>query len=388
MKYRRLWQIHSFFKNLPFLSLEGIFQKNLIKEVHIMINEQAKKTYRTQPPYGTVMSIPDLQATITQKQRNYALTFHKEGELYLALINSKYWGKLQVENKKIYLDDEIHSEIYEDMFEDYTYRGGENYTKIPYDKYDLNILRTFYTIILNEYDEVGYDESKHQTPLPIKIYVPNLLFALGRKQNQSQAQIEALISSIKRYNDIIGVHVFGNDSNYTYFEYYKIIDSFCYDLNANIISFTSPYLEHVVTYLHACSVVEATNKKAKTPTPYHARLIRTSIASCRNKSAIENVNIIVTLFAQTGQKKEPHIKLFRMIERNPLLYTSFHACKSSNKKRLCDDVFSETWSLLRKETDICTHYPDKVIYPPEHQIDYGPWRLPQEYKLTFPVVKK
>ena len=87
-----------------------------------------------------------------------------------------------------------------------------------------------------------------------------------------------------------------------------------YDAAKNTISFSSPYLNHIVKTIYNASLVRDKNgnfKKCKSSkqivSPSHSYLIKSSIAKERNKVAVENVRNIVQLIEQAGSKGTPRI---------------------------------------------------------------------------------
>ena len=94
----------------------------------------------------------------------------------------------------------------------------------------------------------------------------------------------------------------------------------------------------------------------------HSYLVHSSITKQRNKAAVENVNIIVTLIEQAGDNI-PRIKASTIIERNPQLQQRLETVK--NKTDLLKTTFTKTWELLRTETDLLTTYKDIELPDPK-----------------------
>lgn len=96
--------------------------------------------------------------------------------------------------------------------------------------------------------------------------------------------------------------------------------------------------------------------------PTHSFMAKASIVKERNKTAIENVLIIVQLIEQCGNQ-EPHISALTMIERNPLLEQRL--MQSKNKTTLLKRTFETTWRILREQTYLTERYQDIVLPDPD-----------------------
>ena len=90
-------------------------------------------------------------------------------------------------------------------------------------------------------------------------------------------------------------------------------------------------------------------------------MTKASIVKERNKTAIENVLIIVQLIEQCGNQ-EPHISAQTIIERNPLLEKRLQQTK--NKTTLLKRTFETTWRILREQTYLTERYQDIVLPDP------------------------
>ena len=91
--------------------------------------------------------------------------------------------------------------------------------------------------------------------------------------------------------------------------------------------------------------------------PSHSYLINADIVKERNKAAVENVIIIVTLIEQAGDNV-PRIKASTIIERNPQLKERLEATANEHKAQFLKRVFSKTWELLRTRTKLTEVYED------------------------------
>ena len=96
--------------------------------------------------------------------------------------------------------------------------------------------------------------------------------------------------------------------------------------------------------------------------PTHSFLVKTSIVKERNKTAVENVMIIVQLIEQCGDQT-PHISAKTLIERNPLLEQRMAQAK--NRTTLLKRTFETTWRILREQTYLLDRYVDIALPDPD-----------------------
>ncbi len=338
--------------------------------------------YRKKPDDGTFLNLPDKQATITMKPFTTAISFDHEGDAYLEPLNTKFVDKLKFQNDKLY---------FEGQWQELSEADIQNIvTKEYFNNIDLSILRTIYSAILKEYERANYKK----TSLNIVLYVPDLLRSLGKKSNQSQQQIKALIKDINQYKNVVGV-IKKKNGNKVYKNYYALLNFNYYEQEYNTISLNAPYLEYIVKYIYELSIRKDKDgkprftKSGKTLTlPTHSYLIKSEIAKECNHTAIENVNIIVTLIEQAG-KGTPHISAQTILERNPLLQQRLKECLPKNRQRILNTTFKKTWELLHTMTLLEDTYleislPDpKVLtsYPKLKELDKTVFKFSHKGKV-------
>ncbi len=162
-----------------------------------------------------------------------------------------------------------------------------------------------------------------------------------------------------------------------------------YDESTNLISFSSPYLNHIVETIYNASLDRDKNGNLKKYhsgrqilNPSHSYLIKSSIAKERNKAAVENVTIIVKLIEQAGDKGTPHIKASKIIERNEALKMRLNAHK--NPSLLLKRIFEKTWELLRNETRLFEVYDGILLPDPKDAKNIPTARNLNEITFSFP----
>lgn len=348
---------------------------------NVSFNNIKKETHRTRPEESSVLKLPNRQATITIKPYTTAISFCQNGNAYLELLQKEFVGKLKVHNEKIYSEGQL-QELSEAEIQNLT-------TKSYIDTIDLDMLRTFYSVILQEYEKSEYQKINAN----IVLYVPELLAILGKKSNKSQEQIQELIKDINQYKNIVGVFK-KNNGKRVYKNYYSLLNFNFYDEEHNTISFNSPYLEYITKYLYQISIrkdAKGNPKFTKTGKPItiatHSYLIKSEIAKERNRTAVENVNIIVTLIEQAG-KSTPHISAKTIVERNPLLKQRLEESQPRNRQQVLDRAFKKTWELLHTMTVIEDSYPGIQLPDPKNPANYPRYKLLDKTVFEFPHTGK
>ena len=344
---------------------------------NVSFNNKKKESHRTRPEESSVLKLPNRQATITMKPYTTAISFCQEGNAYLELLQKEFVGKLKIHNEKIYSEGQL-QELSEAEIQTIT-------TKSYIDTIDLDMLRTFYSVILREYEKNEYQKIDSD----IVLYVPELLAILGKKSNKSQNQINELINDINQYKNIVGVFKRNNGTR-IYKKYYSLLNFNFYDEEYNTISFKAPYLEYIIKYLYQASFLKdakGNTKLNKTGKPItiatHSYLIKSEIAKERNQTAVENVNIIVTLIEQAG-KGIPHISAKTIVERNPLLKLRLEESQPRNRQQVLDRAFKKTWELLHTMTVIEDAYPGIQLPDPQNPANCPRYKLLDKTVFEFP----
>ena len=339
--------------------------------------------YRTAPLNVTTTDLPDRQATITAKPYSSAMSFHHDGMAYLEPLSPEKTDTFIIRDGQLYLGDGIRQLSDTDMQTLTT----DNYI----DVIDLDLLRTLYSIMLKEYERNECEPPKES----IVLYVPQLFEALGKKRNQSQEQIKALIAEINKFKNVLGVcrevSVAGRPPRCSY---YALINFNYYNAGDNTISFSAPYLIHVITKIREYSLRRDKNgkvcasKSGKPKTlPTHSYLIKSAIAAERNECAVENVNIIVRLIEQAGNSV-PHIKAMTIVERNPILKQRLSECIPRCRQQLLDRTFKKTWELLRTMTYLEETYPGIQLPDPAEKSNLPKLKELSCTTFSFPHVGK
>jgi hypothetical protein len=176
---------------------------------------------------------------------------------------------------------------------------------------------------------------------------------MGRKPNLDQDRINKLIADIKAFVDLIGI-IYINEHK----KELKVLKNVEYNETANTVSFNAPYLYELIEQIHEQSI----DKKTKKTQASHSYLINAVICKEKNKAAVENIYIIITLIECAGLCT-PSISAQTIFNRNLLLSNTLNAMldeerqsrangkplSKHNKQRVINTTFSKTWKLLSSD---------------------------------------
>lgn len=322
--------------------------------LHIFEIKNKRRTKDGAVDAGAIEDIPTALAIPTATGYSYGLSLYNDDTTKAHLLKMNTDG-LKFSNGRLFFEHLQVSEV-----ELQNLQTGAGIQEI-----DLAKLRIFYSIILNDFEKSGRKELK---PV-ISVYLPDLAEFLGGPRNLDKQHIGIIIDKIKSYHNITGVlHIMRNGRPDK--SYYQVLNFEKYDAKTNIITFSSPYMNYLIQEIYKVSVRK--NKKTGTTMykkngdpqllPSHSYLVHGDIAKERNKAAVENVFLIVTLIEQAGDNI-PRIAASTLVERNPQLRDRVK--ESGNVRRLLQRTFSKTWELLRDKTDLQEVYQDIKLPAPD-----------------------
>ena len=271
--------------------------------------------YLTRGRAGEIVTmLPSIIATPTLPGWENGVSLHQQGHAYLQPTMPLDVDSLNFHNGKLYFEGKAFSEATLESIK----------TKEGIEKIDLPLLRFYYSIILEQfYDKLrkgGKLEEVLTTSSTIKLYLPDLVKRLGEYGHFDKDKTDEMLKKTLSFHNIIGI-IHGPNGNHP--SYFPVLIFTGFEGGTNTISFESPYLSYLVKEIYGASIRR--NKRGqpqlkKNGTPAlmanHSYLIKASIASERNKAAIDNVSIIVTTIEQAGDNA-PHISAQTIIERNP-----------------------------------------------------------------------
>lgn len=320
-----------------------------------------KRNYRTKAKAGVDYDeLPKIIPSPSLPGYQYAISLHQDGEAFLQPVVSV--DNLVFDNGVMYFKTaEAHrglQELTEATLQDIK-------TKEKIEELDLPLLRSFYGIILKEFENTGYTRAEKV----ISLYAPDLAEYLGLGRNISEANISSLVEKAKAFHNILGT-VFLERNGRRRASYFPVLNFEGYNATTNTISFSSPYFNMIIDKL--CDVATRRDKRGNPVlksdgTPQlkarNSYLVRSAISKERNKAAVENVFIICTVIEQAG-KNVPNISAREIINRNPQLKRRLET--STKPNALLKKTFEKTWELLDKATILRDRYKNIQLPDPKN----------------------
>jgi hypothetical protein len=333
-----------------------------IKNRDAITAQVGKKPLRTSGRAGDVITdFPNKSVVPSLPGYEYATGLYQNGNAYLQPLTST--DGLRFQDGKMFFEEANVAGLKVGLKSISEAELQNMKTKEGIESLDLPLLRCFYSIILNEFEKTGYKTLKEV----VRIYAPDLAAFLGDKRNMGKPVIYATIDNAKKFHNIIGIikdPAFPNRIP----SMYPVLNFEGYDEKNNTISFSSPYMNHIIKEIYRVSIVKDKNglpalnkKKEPKHEPAHNYLVKSSIAKERNKNAVENVYIITNTILQAG-KATPHIAASLIVERNPQLKQAYRA--SANPRQLLKRVFTKTLELLYTQTTLLDDYVEMEIPSP------------------------
>lgn len=331
--------------------------KKQIYEEKIQGEPQRKKdAYRTKAKAGTVYrNVPDNLAIATFPGYQHSMSLYQNGNAYLQPLTST--DGLKFQNGLMYFAGKQMRRVSEVELQNMkTKEGIENI--------DLALLRVFYSIILSAFEATNCKTLKPN----ITLFVPDLAEFLGLQRNLNKQDLARVISKTQQFHNIVGVMHETRNGKPTQ-SLYQVLNFESYDDKKNTITFSSPYMNHVIETVYNIAI-----RRDKKGAPRlksngepmrlvsHSYLVKSEISKERNKTAVENVIIITTLIEQAGENV-PRIKASTIIERNPQLQQRLE--NSTNKRQFLKRTFEKTWELLRTKTRLQEVYKNIQLPDPK-----------------------
>ena len=329
------------------------------------------KSYRTKAiaeKNGNLTQCPEQLALSTLSDYQNSLSFHQEGKAYMQHLTINTDG-LRFENGEMFFAGDLEPISTVELQDMRTNEGIE--------EIDIPLLTVYYSIIIMKYQErlkkgeaIGDVTSQITT-----VYAPDLAKTIGMIPTEEdgglhRSDIVKIMEKMRKFHNILGImHITRNGKPDE--SYFPVLNFEGYNSENNTISFFSPYLIYVVRKIFS----EATEKdKRGNPklkkngllmlSPHHSFLVKSTIATERNKAAVENVMIIVKVIEQAGSNGTPHIKASTIVERNEALKQRLS--KNAKPARLLARVFKRTWELLRDQTTLLETYEELELPDPDN----------------------
>lgn len=323
--------------------------------------EPEKKSYRTKAKATeSINNLPPNLAIITNEQYRDSLSLKQGGGAYLQPLAST--DGLMFDGKNLSFQGFPASEA--------TLREINKDKNVEIDSIDLPLLRTFYSIILTDFET--NTKKFGVVNEVVTVYVPDLASLLGKKRNISKNDIKTIIEKTSSFQTIYGILKDPNRPN-GIGTAVPLLVWLGYKEETNTIQFASPYMTELIRRIYNVSIRK--NKKGlpklkKDGSPLleasHSYLIKSSIVKERNKKAVEIVIAVVTTIEQAGNNT-PHLKAKTIIKRIPQLQKAYNkATTTSNKNTVLSRSFKKAWELLETQTNLREKYPTIILPDPQN----------------------
>lgn len=310
------------------------------------------KTLRTVARAGEVQRITsDRLAIPTADNFLNALSLYEQGQAYLSVMRM---DGLTFDSGRLYFEDGRARAVSEMELQDLK-------TKESIENINLPFLQFYYSQLFSEWEKAVLDQAtdgvERTIPKITRFYLPDIARARGLSSNAGRESIEAIKNDIAAFHNVVGVF---KVDGYKSPSYYPVLNFEGYDTETNTISISSPYLLHIVEEIYRISVRRYKDgtprlKKNGTPLqkPVNSYLIHSDIQKERNKTAVQNVILLVQGIEKCGENTYT-IKASTLIKRNPVFMEQLK--NNKNKNRLLERVFTKTWELLRNKTSLLDKY--------------------------------
>ena len=326
-----------------------------------------KRQYRTRANAGDVADIPAQIALPSQKPYIHALHLTNPEGIYQLTVNISDEIKSRCRNCNSSFTVIDESSVFKDL---------SNNRIVDVKDIDLTFLAIFYSIDygviqkkieasheFSEVDILGYGAS---------IYVPDLMKKIHPgSSNPNDKQIAALIKKMRSYEDIYGLYPVKQLPGKVGIAAVMKFNE--YDPKCNIIRFSTPYFNRVIY-----NILDEYGKKNKhkklcfnmyTGTiqpskPIHSYLVKASIFSCKNTTAIDIVMIVCVIISRCGGKNhKPHASARFIIGQLPKLQQCLNEISSNtNRDRRLRTAFLKAWELLETHTLLKETYKN-IVFP-------------------------
>lgn len=303
-----------------------------------VVNE-GKKRYRTKAraiEEGAIEYVPDLLSIPTAKgfENALSLSVRGTGSAFIQPLSASTLENIRFENGVMYV--EGYKEISEAEIKNFLTN------EIP-ESMDLPLLMLYYSIILSQIEQKGHAFFRDGDIITVPIQTLAKAMGIGYKLNKTDA--ERIVKRTQSFHSLMGV-IKGADGKSSP-SVYPVLNFEGYNGEANTISFSSPYLNHL------SRTVMGIARSAKLHHDVHMRIIKSSVAKAgKNEMAYKNVEIIASGITRAGKKVNPYrIKLSTLIGKNELLKNALER-DPKHKTQTLKRVFTKTLEMLRDDTKI------------------------------------
>lgn len=320
---------------------------------------------------ASIVSAGFYQSVISDKDYQHALSTQKNSNAYIALMKPEFFQQFKFENGEMTYNDEVAGIIkqnsqgkYEDLKE-----------------LDLPLLWNFYTAAMNAHTR--YDA--------YTITVSTAKFFKEANIDTTSGNAQEVMKKLNTFKNCVGIM----PGTKTIANLFSVIEI---DMKKGEMTFAVPYMFRLFAILEEKNHVQKQTKQGllyEYKHPTHNRLVHSSIASERNKKAVEIVYAITNgllqrgytpdselrqnknaVYSEAARKNVTYTTSYRGILNDcPLLRMQIHSYPiTQNKNNALRRAFTKAFELLEKKTDAFQYFKDlriesKVI-PTINMLDY------------------
>jgi len=308
--------------------------------------KKTRRTVQQAAELSKFVSAGYYQLNISDPQYKHSLTTQKNKTAYIAIVDPAAFDGLTIADGFLRLDNATMGRI-------------KRYTKGKYEdisEIDLPLLVQCYTAAFKSIHSYG----EHT----VTVYTPQFFKEMGIDTHGEKSA--DMMRKIAAFSDLWGF--LGHDGTMA-----KVFDLIQIDAQQQTMTFAAPYMLRIWEKLDEKNHIERNTKQGALISydrPYHNNLVHSSIASERNKPAVELVYLITSGILQRGfipdaktynRKQTKNISqgaitysvTFRTLLNNaPLLRSRIATYKTAaDKNRALRRAFEKAYSLLKTKTD-------------------------------------
>ena len=350
---------------------------------------ECETTHRTRKASGDVFPVAKFAAQITHPAYDGALKT-KQAEGKNAFLQPTTSKDIHIERDMLYIDGQQQPSNAALLSQFYLRDLSGRMTQL-----DLPMLNVLFATLKNAIDaepETFITDKRRAiySEGVLRIYVPELIKALGINGHYSQAQYEAFVDRIALYNSVLGI-IKTETTEMTY----PLMSMMTYNAKDNTISLTSPYMVAIYEILAVPRLKLDKNGKPvrnkhreEIEIDNYAYLIKSELFGQKSERAIAVVEEIVYLIVRAGgnlapgeEVKVPHIKVRKLLENIPeldelVLDKNIPAKKASD---IIAQTFKTAWVYIEKYTILREKYREIQI-----PTDFIPRMKTLDKNLEFP----
>lgn len=345
-----------------------IYGTNAVEAFESVLNEYQQKQKQKQEKKdkpaaektaaSSLVSTGFYQSVISDKDYQHALSTQKNRNAYIALMKPEFFEQFKFENGEMTYNDEVAGIIkqssqgkYEDLKE-----------------LDLPLLWNFYTAAMNAHTR--YDA--------YTITVSTQKFFKEAHIDTQSGNAQEVMKKLNTFKNCVGIM----PGTKTIANLFSVIEI---DGKKGEMTFAVPYMFRLFAILEEKNNVQKQTKQGllyEYEKPHHNRLVHSSIASERNKTAVEIVYVITNGLLQRGYTPDSKLRQNKnvvysedamsdvvypisyrgILNECPMLRMRIHSYQEQkNKNNALQRAFKKAYELLENKTDTFLYFSDLRI---------------------------